>query len=257
MFTGCGGAYRTHSRVHRHKVLKSSCNRNADISCAYRRAYADRDGFPPDSTLVVFFQSVAANDRTRSTLLYRPDFRPVRLAAIGCLCRVSIHARARAHTHTHTEVRCRCSFESFRDNSSRQINLFSPRSNLFSLRETCFYISKSRGSWRSIRRWKSSCHAGNVYIYIFFHRNYEATETFSSFLLWFPRSCVSFPLPLLLSFVAPRFHYPRVTQEPRRKNRSLIGAEGIPIGVVRFASATSAIASKRRITVRTKRNGGE
>ena len=34
MFTGCGGAYRTHSRVHRHKVLKSSCNRNADISCA-------------------------------------------------------------------------------------------------------------------------------------------------------------------------------------------------------------------------------
>lgn len=165
MFTGCGGAYRTHSRVHRHKVLKSSCNRNADISCAYRRAYADRDGFPPDSTLVVFFQSVAANDRTRSTLLYRPDFRPVRLAAIGCLCRVSIHARARAHTHTHTEVRCRCSFESFRDNSFRQINLFSPRSNLFSLRETCFYISKSRGSWRSIRRWKSSCHAGNVYIY--------------------------------------------------------------------------------------------
>lgn len=167
MFTGCGGAYRTHSRVHRHKVLKSSCNRNADISCAYRRAYADRDGFPPDSTLVVFFQSVAANDRTRSTLLYRPDFRPVRLAAIGCLCRVSIHARARAHTHTHTEVRCRCSFESFRDNSSRQINLFSPRSNFFSLRETCFYISESRGSWRSIRRWKSSCHAGNVYIYIF------------------------------------------------------------------------------------------
>lgn len=46
MFTGCGGAYRTHSRVHRHKVLKSSCNRNADISCAYRRAYADRDSFP-------------------------------------------------------------------------------------------------------------------------------------------------------------------------------------------------------------------
>lgn len=169
----------------------------------------------------------------------------------------SFDTRARAHAHTHTEVRCRCSFESFRDNSSRQINLFSPRSNLFSLRETCFYISKSRGSWRSIRRWKSSCHAGNVYIYIFFHRNYEATETFSSFLLWFPRSCVSFPLPLLLSFVAPRFHYPRVTQEPRRKNRSLIGAEGIPIGVVRFASATSAIASKRRITVRTKRNGGE
>lgn len=46
MFTGCGGAYRTHSRMHRHKVLKSSCNRNADISCAYRRAYADRDSFP-------------------------------------------------------------------------------------------------------------------------------------------------------------------------------------------------------------------
>lgn len=97
------------------------------------------------------------------------------LAAIGCLCRVSIHARAR----THTEVRCRCSFESFRDNSSRQINLFSPRSNLFSLRETCFYISKSR---RSLPGAPLPFGVGNravtpaTYIYIFFHRNYEATR---------------------------------------------------------------------------------
>lgn len=97
------------------------------------------------------------------------------LAAIGCLCRVSIRARAR----THTEVRCRCSFESFRDNSSRQINLFSPRSNLFSLRETCFYISKSR---RSLPGAPLPFGVGNravtpaTYIYIFFHRNYEATR---------------------------------------------------------------------------------
>lgn len=119
------------------------------------------------------------------------------LAAIGCLCRVSIHARAR----THTEVRCRCSFESFRDNSSRQINLFSPRSNLFSLRETCFYISKSRVARRSttIRRWKSSCHAGNVYIYIF-PSELRGYPTFSSFLLWFPRSRVS-PSLLLASII--------------------------------------------------------
>lgn len=181
MFTGCGGAYRTHSRMHRHKVLKSSCNRNADISCAYRRAYADRDGFPPDSTLVVFFQSVAANDRTRSTLQYRPDFRPVPRRHRLPLSSFNTRARAR----THTEVRCRCSFESFRDNSSRQINLFSPRSNLFSLRETCFYISKSR---RSLPGAPLPFGVGNravtpaTYIYIF-PSELRGYPTFPSFLL--------------------------------------------------------------------------
>lgn len=109
------------------------------------------------------------------------------------------YTRARAHTHTYTEVRCRCSFESFRDNSSRQINLFSPRSNLFSLRETCFYISKSRGSWRSIRRWKSSCHAGNVYIYIFPSelRGYRDFLFVSSLISAITRFSPPLPLPLL------------------------------------------------------------
>lgn len=103
------------------------------------------------------------------------------LAAIGCLCRVSIHARAR----THTEVRCRCSFESFRDNSSRQINLFSPRSNLFSLRETCFYISKSRRSLPGAPLpfgVENRAVTPATYIYIF-PSKLRGYPTFSSFLL--------------------------------------------------------------------------
>lgn len=151
------------------------------------------------------------------------------LAAIGCLCRVSIHARAR----THTEVRCRCSFESFRDNSSRQINLFSPRSNLFSLRETCFYISKSR---RSLPGAPLPFGVGNRAVtpatYIYFSIGITRLPDFP-----FVSSLIS--AITRFSFVAPRFHYPRVTQELRRKNRSLIGPEGIPIGVVRFASPPS------------------
>lgn len=250
MFTGCGGAYRTHSRMHRHKVLKSSCNRNADISCAYRRAYADRDGFPPDSTLVVFFQSVAANDRTRSTLQqtrFSTRSSPPSTAFVE-------FQYLRAHAHVHTRLRCRCSFESFRDNSSRQINLFSPRSNLFQPYVKHVFTLVSRVDRCSIRRWKSSCHAGNVYIFPSELRDYDLT-TFSPRFFFFDFRDHAFPL---LSFGSSSLPLSSRNTRAPRKNRSLIGTEGIPIvGVVRFASATSSIASKGRITVRTKRNGGE
>lgn len=186
MFTGCGGAYRTHSRMHRHKVLKSSCNRNADISCAYRRAYADRDGFPPDSTLVVFFQSVAANDRTRSTLQqtrFSTRSSPPSTAFVE-------FQYLRAHAHVHTRLRCRCSFESFRDNSSRQINLFSPRSNLFQPYVKHVFTLVSRvDRCRALEIELSR--RQRIYFSIGITRLRPDYFLSSFLLLWFPRSRVS------------------------------------------------------------------
>lgn len=128
----------------------------------------------------------------------RPDFRPV--PSVACLCRVSIHARV-----NRCKVSSRCFFANVSllpaNRSFKPIEIFSPYAkHVFftsarSLPTICGPLLPDRA-------------VTPVYIFIFPSELREFTSFPSSLISAITRPPSSFP---------SRFHYPRITQEPRGK----------------------------------------